>query len=114
MTAGRLAERGIRTARDLLLCLPKGYDDLRQVTPIGGLPAVAPGTAVLVRGIVQRLAEASGDRAWNIAEDPIISRGGCRVSSENSTIDAQVEQRIGAAIAAAMGDARSAATEEAS
>jgi flagellar assembly protein FliH len=68
-----------------------------------------PEDARLVRA---RLAEASGDRAWSIAEDPIISRGGCRVSSENSTIDAQVEQRIGAAIAAAMGDSRNAAAEE--
>jgi flagellar assembly protein FliH len=67
-----------------------------------------PEDARLVRS---RLAEASGERAWSIAEDPIISRGGCRVTSENSTIDAQLDQRIGAAIAAAMGDARNPAAE---
>jgi flagellar assembly protein FliH len=70
-----------------------------------------PEDAKLVRA---RLAEASGDRAWSIAEDPIIARGGCRVSSESSSIDAQVEQRLGAAIAAALGDARTAAPDKAS
>jgi flagellar assembly protein FliH len=68
-----------------------------------------PEDAKLVRA---RLAEASGDRAWSIAEDPIIARGGCRVTSESSTIDAQLEQRLGAAIAAALGDARTAATAD--
>jgi flagellar assembly protein FliH len=63
-----------------------------------------PEDARLVRSC---LAEASSDRAWSIVEDPIVSRGGCRVSSENSTIDAQLEQRLGAAIAAALGDFRS-------
>lgn len=63
-----------------------------------------PEDAKLVRSC---LAEASSDRAWSIAEDPIVARGGCRVSSENSTIDAQLEQRLGAAIATALGDARS-------
>ena len=50
----------------------------------------------------------ASERAWSIAEDPILPRGGCRVSSENSTIDAQLEQRLGAAIAAVLGDERSA------
>src|ERR1700683_4692269 len=65
--------------------------------------------------VPSRLAEASGDRAWSIAEDPIISRGGCRVSSESSSIDAQLEQRIGAAIGAGLGAPRAApAPDEAS
>jgi flagellar assembly protein FliH len=64
-----------------------------------------PEDAVLVR---ERLAEPNADRAWSVVEDPVICRGGCRVSSENSTIDAQVESRLGAAIAAALGDERAA------
>jgi flagellar assembly protein FliH len=63
-----------------------------------------PEDARLVR---ERLSEVSGDRAWSIAEDPILSRCGCRVTSENSVIDAQFEQRLGAAIAMVMGDMRS-------
>jgi flagellar assembly protein FliH len=56
--------------------------------------------------------EAGSDRSWNVAEDPLISRGGCRVSSENSTIDATLEQRLGAAIAAALGDSRAPDAQE--
>jgi flagellar assembly protein FliH len=69
-----------------------------------------PEDALLVR---ERLVEVSGDRVWSIAEDPILARGGCRVTSENSTIDAQLEQRLGAAIAAVLGDARAGSGPEA-
>jgi len=62
-----------------------------------------PEDAALVR---ESLAETTMDRAWAIAEDPVLSRGGCRVTSDNSTIDARVETRLGAAIAAALGDER--------
>lgn len=69
-----------------------------------------PEDAQLVRS---RLAEVTSERAWGITEDPILPRGGCRVTSENSSIDAQVEQRLGAAIAAVLGDERVAAAPEA-
>jgi len=55
ITAARLAERGIVTARDLLMRLPRGYDDLGRVTPIAALGEVADGSVVLVRGTVRRL-----------------------------------------------------------
>lgn len=69
-----------------------------------------PEDANLVRS---RLAEVTSERAWSITEDPILPRGGCRVTSETSTIDARVEQRLGAAIAAVLGDERTAAAEAA-
>lgn len=62
-----------------------------------------PEDAALVREL---LAEPGAERAWSVVEDPVVARGGCRVASENSTIDAQVEARLGAAIAAALGDER--------
>jgi ATP-dependent DNA helicase RecG len=55
VTTARLAARGIVTARDLLLVLPRGYDDLRRATPIEALAAVPDGTVVLVRGRVRRI-----------------------------------------------------------
>lgn len=78
---------------------------------VGLLPIVArqvrvhlhPEDAELVRS---RLASASGERAWSIVEDPMLARGGCRVTSETSSIDAQLEQRLGAAIATMLGDER--------
>lgn len=78
---------------------------------VGELPVAArdvrvhlhPEDAALLR---EKLAEPASDRAWRIVEDPVLSRGGCRVSSENSTIDARLETRIGAAVALAFGEAR--------
>ena len=64
-----------------------------------------PDDAAVLRA---QLAEPASDRAWRIVEDPVLTRGGCRVSSENSTIDARLETRIGAAVALALGDARAA------
>jgi flagellar assembly protein FliH len=62
-----------------------------------------PEDAALVRA---RLAEPVAERAWTLVEDPVIARGGCRITSDNSSIDAQVETRLGTAIAAVLGDER--------
>lgn len=37
---------------------------------------------------------AGTDTAWRIVEDPSLMRGGCRVTSENSHIDATLESRL--------------------
>jgi flagellar assembly protein FliH len=78
---------------------------------VGLLPLLArqvrvhlhPEDAELVRS---RFASASGERAWSILEDPMIARGGCRVTSDTSSIDAQLEQRLGTVIATMLGDER--------
>lgn len=36
----------------------------------------------------------SDELLWNLMEDPLITRGGCKISSENSRIDATVEGRL--------------------
>lgn len=87
----------IGVIRETLALLPAAAREVRV--------HLHPEDAALVRGL---LAEPGADRAWSVAEDPVIGRGGCRVTSENSTIDAQVEARLGAAIAAALGDERAA------
>jgi ATP-dependent DNA helicase RecG len=55
VTAARLAARGILTCRDLLLGLPRGYDDLRTPTPIAALGDLGDGAVVLVRATVKRV-----------------------------------------------------------
>ncbi len=62
-----------------------------------------PDDAALLR---ERLAEPHAERAWILVEDPVLERGGCRVSAEHSQVDARVEARLGAAIAAVLGDKR--------
>jgi flagellar assembly protein FliH len=85
----------IAVIRETLALLPLAAREVRV--------HLHPEDAALVR---EHLAEPNAERAWSVIEDPVIGRGGCRVSSENSTIDAQVESRLGAAIAAALGDER--------
>ena len=44
--------------------------------------------------------------AWKIVEDPLITRGGCKVNTEVSHIDATVENRLAAVIATLFGGDR--------
>lgn len=52
------------------------------------------------------LAPSDGEPAWTIVEDALISRGGCRITTENSQIDATAESRLHAVINAITGDER--------
>jgi flagellar assembly protein FliH len=108
--ARQIVRRELKTHPDEIVAVIRDTVALLPLTAREVHVHLNPEDAKLLRSC---LAEASSDRAWSIAEDPIIARGGCRVSSENSTIDAQLEQRLGAAIAAALGDARSAAAPDA-
>jgi ATP-dependent DNA helicase RecG len=55
VTARRLAAAGLETVRDLLLRLPRGYDDLRRETSLAALADLPDGRVVLVRGVVRRV-----------------------------------------------------------
>ena len=44
--------------------------------------------------------------AWTIIEEPLLTRGGCNVVTETSSIDATVENRISAVVANVLGDER--------
>lgn len=57
----------------------------------------------LVRSV---LAIDEEEQRWRLVADPLLTRGGCRVVSEVSMIDATVEKRIAAAIAQAFGGER--------
>ena len=62
-----------------------------------------PEDAVLVREV---LAVHDGERSWSIIEDPVLSRGGCRVATDISRVDATVEGRLAAVIARVLGGER--------
>jgi flagellar assembly protein FliH len=49
---------------------------------------------------------ADHEQSWQIVEDPAMTRGGCRVRSEQSRVDASVEARLNAVIANVLGDER--------
>ncbi|MES1196097.1 MAG: FliH/SctL family protein, partial [Steroidobacter sp.] len=54
----------------------------------------------------ERLAEPHSERAWTIVEDPVMARGGCRVSTDTSQIDARLETRLAAIFSHLMGEER--------
>jgi len=78
---------------------------------VGRLPAAArdvrvhlhPEDAAVVREL---LAQPSSERAWSIVEDPALTRGGCMVKTDISQIDARLDARLNAVVAAAFGDER--------
>lgn len=86
----------VAVVRETIALLPAGARQVRV--------HLHPEDAELVRS---RLAVASGEPAWSLVEDPMLARGGCRVTSDSSSIDAALEQRLGAVIATVLGDERS-------
>jgi flagellar assembly protein FliH len=62
-----------------------------------------PDDASIVR---DRLAAPVGEREWELREDPLMARGGCRVTTDNASIDARVESTIAAAMRGLLGDDR--------
>lgn len=62
-----------------------------------------PDDASLVR---DSLSPAEGEPAWNIVEDPLITLGGCRITTDNSQIDATAEARLQSVINNVLGDER--------
>jgi flagellar assembly protein FliH len=63
-----------------------------------------PGDAALVRERM-RLGE-SEESAWQIVDDPAMTRGGCRVVTDVSVVDATVEQRLATVVAKVLGEDR--------
>lgn len=101
--ARQVVRREIRTQPDQIVAVIRETVALLPVATRDVRVHLHPDDATLVR---ERLREPGAEGAWRIVEDPVLARGGCRVTTENSTIDARVEQRLGAAIAAVLGDER--------
>jgi len=62
-----------------------------------------PLDAAVVR---ERLTEPQAERAWTLVEDPVMSRGGCRVSTDTAQIDARLEVRLASVLNHLLGEAR--------
>jgi flagellar assembly protein FliH len=102
--ARAVVRRELKTQPDAIIALVR---DTVKLLPLAAREVrvhLHPDDAAVVR---DRLAQPQGERAWVVLEDPVLSRGGCQIRSDNSTIDASVEKRLAAATAAALGDERS-------
>jgi flagellar assembly protein FliH len=62
-----------------------------------------PEDAAIVR---EKLARASGEQEWQLAEDPLMARGGCRLTTDHSTVDARLESVVASAMVGLLGDDR--------
>jgi flagellar assembly protein FliH len=86
----------IAVVREALAALPLAARDIRL--------ALHPEDAAMIQ---EALSLNQRDDVIQIVEDPVQSRGGCRVVSEASQIDATVESRLNAVIAGVLGGQRS-------
>lgn len=62
-----------------------------------------PEDAALVR---EALSISEEDRTWSIVEDPILNRGGCKVTTDYSQVDASLETRLAQFFAQVFGGQR--------
>jgi flagellar assembly protein FliH len=85
----------IAIIRETVALLPASARDVRV--------HLHPEDAAVVR---EKLAAPAGERVWTIVEDPVLGRGGCRVTTETAHIDARLETRIGTVVSALLGEER--------
>jgi len=78
----------VGVVREALGVLPVSARNVRVV--------LHPEDAVLVR---EAYTLGEHDQQWQIVEDPVIQRGGCRVATDTSQIDATLDSRLSSLIA---------------
>lgn len=91
----------IAVVRETVGLLPVSQRDVRV--------HLHPADAALLR---ERLAEPHAESAWAVVEDPMMSRGGCRVTTDTAHIDARLETRLATAFGQLLGDERTTAARE--
>lgn len=98
-----MVRRELKTSPDEIIAVVK---EALSLLPIGSSNVhleLHPEDAIIIR---DTLGSSEAEQRWLIIEDPMLSRGGCRVLTETSRIDASVENRLNATIAAVMGSER--------
>jgi flagellar assembly protein FliH len=85
----------IGVVREALSILPIASRNIRVV--------LHPEDADFVRKVYE---VSDNDIGWEIVEDPVLARGGCRVLTNTSQVDATLESRLATLIAPLLGDER--------
>lgn len=62
--------------------------------------------------ILRQFASGDGEQIWQVVEDPVLQRGGCRVVTETSRVDATLESRLNTLIVSLLGGLRADDQEE--
>jgi flagellar assembly protein FliH len=87
----------IAVVREAISSLPIAVRDVRV--------HLHPEDASIIR---QYLAPTENERAWELVEDPVMMRGGCRVITATSRVDARLETRLGKVLSELLGGERAA------
>jgi flagellar assembly protein FliH len=103
--ARALLRRELRTEPAQIIGIVRETVALLPASARGVRVTLHPEDAALVR---ERLSVAGPDQAWAIVDDPVLSRGDCRVQTEYAQIDARIETRLNEALALLLGDDRGA------
>jgi len=101
--ARKLIRREIKTdpgqivavVRETVSALPAGMQNIRVF--------MNPDDASVLR---ESMNLAEGEQPWTIVEDPLLSKGGCKVLTDFSEVDASVEARMSGIIARMLGGER--------
>jgi len=86
----------VGVVREALAALPSSSQNIQLF--------LHPEDAVLVKSALSL--DESEETRWKVVEDVVITRGGCRVATNVSTIDVTIENRLATIIAKALGDER--------
>lgn len=98
-----LVRRELRTDPSQIIGVVRETVSLLPANSRGVRVVLHPEDAALLR---ERLPASGPDQAWTVIEDPVLARGDCRVLTEFAQIDARIESRLNAAIAALLGEER--------
>lgn len=99
----QLVRREVRTDPEQIIGVVREALSILPVSSRGIRVVLHPDDATLVRNIYE-LSE--NELGWKIIEDPLVARGGCRVLTESSQVDATLESRLASLIAPLLGDER--------
>jgi flagellar assembly protein FliH len=101
--ARALLRRELRTEPTQIIGIVRDTVALLPASARGVRVTLHPEDAALVR---ERLSVAGPEQAWSIVDDPILSRGDCRVQTDYAQIDARIETRLNEALSLLLGDER--------
>ena len=99
----QLVRREVRTDPEQIIGVVREALSILPVSSRGIRVILHPEDATLVRRIYE-LSE--NELGWKIIEDPVVARGGCRILTESSQVDATLESRLASLIAPLLGDER--------
>ncbi|MEO1576023.1 MAG: flagellar assembly protein FliH [Pseudomonadota bacterium] len=103
----RLFRRELKTDPNLVIGVVREALDALPLASRNVRVLLHPDDAELV---ADALSDTDGERAWHIVEDPLLTRGGCRVETATSRVDARAESRIATIANALLGDERGSAS----